>query len=154
MKQMVLGICCAVACAAVIVSAQDKGTSMGKMSDMSKEKTYSGCLELSQPGAYSLTHLMAADTKASTGKADPMMKGDQTMKADPMMKADSMKPSEKMGKDSMSMAPASLSLSAPGKDLSKYVGQTVTVTGSDANEMNGTMTFRVKSLKTVRKSCG
>ena len=140
MKRAVFGACCAVALtAAVVVGAQDKTMPMNKMDHMSIEKTYSGCLESNQTGSYSLTHLMAADAKTSMSKSDPMMK------------AESMKKDDAMGKDAMT--PASLSLSAPGKDLSKYVGQRVTVTGSDGDSMNGMARFKVKSLKTIGKSC-
>ena len=138
MKRAVFGACLAVAFTAVI-SAQNKNMSMNKMDHMSIEKTYSGCLESSQTGSYSLTHLMAADAKTSMRKSDPMMK------------AESMKKDDAMGKDAMT--PASLSLSAPGKDLSKYVGHRLTVTGSDGDSMNGMTTFKVKSLKTIGKSC-
>jgi len=139
MKRAVFAACCAVALTAVVVSAQDKNMPMSKMDHMSTEKTYSGCLESSQAGSYSLTHLMAADAKTSMSKSDPMMK------------ADSMKKDDAMGKDAM--APASLSLSASGKDLRKYVGHRVTVTGSNGDSMNGMATFTVKSLKTIGKSC-
>ena len=139
MKRAVFGGCLAVAFTAVIVNAQDKNMSMHKMDHMSIEKTYSGCLESSQTGSYSLTHLTAADAKTSMRKNDPMMK------------ADSMKKDHAMGKDAM--APASLSLSASGKDLSKYVGRKVTVIGSEGDSMNGMATFTVKSLKTIGKSC-
>ena len=138
MKRAVFGACFAVAFTAVI-SAQDMTMSMKKMDHMSNEKTYSGCLESSQTGSFSLTHLMAAGAKTSMSKSDAMTK------AEPMKKDDA------MGKDGMT--PASLSLSALGKDLSKYVGHRVTVTGSDGDSMNGMTTFKVKSLKTIGKSC-
>ena len=51
------------------------------------------------------------------------------------------------------MMPPSLTVSAPGKDLSKYVGHRLTVTGSDGDRMNGMATFKVKSLKTIATSC-
>lgn len=139
MKRAVCGACCAVALTAVVVSAQDKTMPMNTMDHMSTERTYSGCLESTQTGSYSLTHLMAANAKGSMRKSDPMMK------------AESMKKDHAMGKDAMT--PTSLSLSAPGKDLSKYVGQRVTVTGSDGDSMNGMARFKVKSLKTIGKSC-
>jgi hypothetical protein len=139
MKRVAFDTCLAVAFTAVIANAQDKNMSMKKMDHMSMEKTYSGCLESSQTGSFSLTHLMAADAKTSMSKSDAMTK------------ADSMKKDDAMGKDAMT--PASLSLSAPGKDLSKYVGHRVAVTGSDGDSMNGMATFKVKSLKTIGRSC-
>jgi hypothetical protein len=129
MKRVAFDTCLAVAFTAVIANAQDKNMSMKKMDHMSMEKTYS----------FSLTHLMAADAKTSMSKSDAMTK------------ADSVKKDDAMGKDAMT--PASLSLSAPGKDLSKYVGHRVAVTGSDGDSMNGMATFKVKSLKTIGRSC-
>jgi hypothetical protein len=139
MNHATVGACCAVALTAVVVSGQDKNMSMRKMDHMSIEKTYSGCLETSQTGSYSLTHLMAADAKTSMNKSNPMMK------------AESMREEDAMGEDAMT--PSSLSLSAPRKDLSKYVGRRVTVTGTDGDSMNGMLTFKVKSLKTIGRSC-
>lgn len=142
MKRAVFGACCAVALTAVVVSAQDKNMAMNKMDKMdhmSMEKAYSGCLESSPAGSYSLTHVMVADAMMSMKKGDPMMK------------AESMKMDDAMGKDAM--APASLSLSAPGKNLKKYVGHKVTVIGSDGDSMNGVTTFKVKSLKTIGATC-
>ena len=120
MKRAVFGACLAVAFMAVIVSALDKNMSMNKMDHMSAEKPYSGCLESSQTGSFSLTHLMAAEAKTSMSKSAAMTK------------ADSMKKDDAIGKDTMT--PASLSLSAPGKDLSTYDGHRVTITGSDGQK--------------------
>jgi hypothetical protein len=139
MKRVIAGACFAVAFTATIVTAQDKNMSMKKTDHMSNEKTYSGCVERSTTGSYSLTHLMAPNEKMPMSKSDPAMKG-ESMKADVAMGTDA-------------MTPASLSLTAPGKDLSKYVGQRVTVTGSDGDSMNGTPALKVKSLKTTSKSC-
>jgi hypothetical protein len=131
MKRAVFGACCAVALTAV-VSAQGKNMATNKMDPMSMEKAYSGCLERSEAGAYSLTHVMTAGTNKSLKKDDAMAK-------------------DAMAKNTM--APASLSLSAAGKDLSTYVGHKVTVTGHDGDSMNGMATFEVKSLKTSGVSC-
>ena len=137
MKSAVFGACCVVALTAIVVSAEDRN--MNKVGNMSVEKAYSGCLESSQTGSYSLTHFMGADAKASMKKDNPVMK------------AESMSKDDAMGKDAM--MPASLSLSAPGKDLSKYVGHKVTVTGTDGDTMNGMVAFKVTSLKTIGRSC-
>jgi hypothetical protein len=137
MKSAVFGACCVVALTAVVVSAEDRN--MNKMDTMSIEKAYSGCLESSQAGSYSLTHFMGADAKASMKKGNPVMT------------AESMSKNDAMAKDAMT--PASLSLSALGKDLSKYVGHKVMVTGTDGDSMNGMVTFKVTSLKTIGRSC-
>ena len=142
MKRAALCVGFAAVFTAVTASAQDKNMSIDKMDHMSIEKAYSGCLERSQSGSYSLTHLTAADAKMSMSKSDSAMS---------TMKAETMKKDETMGKDAM--APASLSLSGPGKDLSKHVGHRVIVTGNDGDGMNGMVTFKVKSLKAIGKSC-
>jgi hypothetical protein len=151
MKQTAFGACCAVALAAIVVSAQDKNVSMDKMGHMSTEKTYSGCLERSQAGSYALTHLAAADTMKEM-KQDHAMKQDDAMKQDhAMATAEPMMTDGMMGHDAMN--PPSLALSAPGKDLGKYVGRKVTVTGTDGDSMNGMATFTVRSVKTIARSC-
>jgi len=139
MKRAAFSVCCAVAFTAVIVSAQDKNMPMTTKDHMSIEKAYSGCVESSQAGSYSLTHLMAAGSKTS-------MPG-----SDHMKQAESMKKDDAMGKEAM--MPATLTLLGPVKQLGKYVGRRVTVTGSGGDSMNGMMTFKVKSLKAAGGSC-
>ena len=139
MKRAVFNACCAIVFTAVSVSAQDTNMSMNKMDHKSIDKTYSGCLESRENGAYALTHLMAVDAKT------PMRK------SDPTTNTESMKKDDVNGKDAMMSA--SLSLSGRAKDLSKHVGHRVNVTGSDGDRMNGMVTFKVKSLKTIGKSC-
>ena len=124
MNRMFAGACLAVAFT-VVTAAQDKET-MNKMDHMAMEKTYAGCIESSQAGSYSLTHVTAA------GKTKSMKKS-------------------KMGTDAM--APASLGLSAADLDLSRYVGHKVSITGSDGDSMNGMATFKVKALKSIAASC-
>src|SRR5262245_53050323 len=116
------------------VGAQDKKMATEKMATetmdhMASEKTYSGCLQSSQTGSYTLTHSTIADAKKSMKKADAMAHD--------------------------AMAPASLALTtgAPSLDLSKHVGHKVTVTGTDGDSMNGMATFKVKALKMVGGSC-
>jgi hypothetical protein len=137
MKRAVSGASCVVAFTVVVLSAQDKNMSTNKMDHMSIEKTYSGCLESSRAGIYSLTHVTVVAEKSIS-------------KRDPVAKADAMKKDDAMNKGMM--MPASLSLSAAAKDLNKYVGHRVRVTGSD-DSMNGMTTFKVRSLKTIAKSC-
>jgi hypothetical protein len=134
MTRVIVGACVALAFTAV-VGAQDKKKAGEKMDQMAMEKAYSGCVESSQTGSYTLTHWMIADAKKSMKKAD-------SMKDDSMKKDDS-------------MAPASLALSAAAAsvDLSKHVGHKVTVTGTDGDSMNGMATFKVKSLKMIDASC-
>lgn len=133
MKRAIVGACVAFAFTAA-VTAQDKKMATEKMDHMAMEKTYSGCVESSQTGSYTLTHSMIADAKKS------------------MKKTDSMKKDAAMAHDGM--APVSLALSAgSGVNLNKYVGHKVTVTGTDGDSMNGMATFKVKSLKMLGASC-
>jgi hypothetical protein len=133
MKSSVVGVCVAFAFTAA-VGAQDKKMATEKMDQMAMEKAYSGCLESSQTGSYTLTHSMIADAKKS------------------MKQAGSMKENQAMAHDGM--APESLALSAgSGVNLNKYVGHKVTVTGTDGDSMNGMATFKVKSLKMLGASC-
>lgn len=133
MQRAIVGACAVLAVTAV-VGAQDKKMAMEKMDHMAMEKTYSGCVESSRMGSYTLTHSMIAD-------------------AEGMEKADSMKKDDAMAHDAM--APVSLALSAatPTVVLSEHVGHKVTVTGTDGDSMNGMATFKVKSLKMVGASC-
>ena len=140
MNRVIVGACVSLAFTAG-VGAQDQQMATEKTDHMAMEKAYSGCVESSQTGSYTLTHSMIADAKKSMKKAD-------AMKKDGPMKTDSMKQHD-------AMAPASLALSAdgPGIDLSKHVGHKVTVTGTDGDSMNGLATFKVKSLKVIGASC-
>ena len=124
MNRTFVGACLAVAFT-VVAGAQDKDT-MSKMDHMAMEKTYSGCIESSQAGSYSLTHVTAAGKKKAMKKS--------TMGAD-------------------AMAPVSLDLSAADLDLSRYVGRKVSITGSDGDSMNGMAAFKVKALKSIAASC-
>jgi hypothetical protein len=145
MKRAIVGACVVLGFTAA-AGAQDKKMATEKMDHMAMEKAYSGCLESSQTGSYTLTHSMIADAKKSMKKADSMKTGD------PGMKADSMKEDQAMAHDGM--APESLALSAgSGVNLNKYVGHKVTVTGTDGDSMNGMATFKVKSLKRLGASC-
>jgi pentapeptide MXKDX repeat protein len=110
---------------------------------MAKEQTYTGCVESAQAGRYSLTHVKSADAmKQDTKKHDAMSTksgNNDGMAKDAMMKD--------------SMAPESLGLSSSAVDLSRHVGHKVSVTGAGGDTIGGMVTFTVKSLKMVAKSC-
>jgi hypothetical protein len=130
MKNAIFGACIGVALA-IGASAQDKNMAMEKMDHMAMmEKSYSGCVESSKAGSYTLTHMMDTTAKKSA----------KSMKKDDAM-------------DKAAMAPASLELSAPDFDLQKYVGRRVNVTGSDDDHMNGMATFKIRAIKVTAKSC-
>ena len=146
MNRAIIGACVVLAFTAG-VGAQDKNMTTEKMDHMAMAKAYSGCVESSQTGSYTLTHSMIADAKKS------MKKSDATKKDDRMMKADDMKKADAMAHDAMAPASLALSAAAPSVDLSKYVGHKVMVTGTDGDSMNGMATFKVKSLKRIGASC-
>ena len=145
MKRTIVGTCVVLAFAAA-AGAQDQKMATEKMDHMAMEKAYSGCVETSQTGSYTLTHSKIADPQKSMKKADSMTTGGSGMETDVM------KDDHGMAHDGM--APASLALSAgSGINLNKYVGHKVTVTGTEGDSMNGMATFKVKSLKMLGGSC-
>jgi pentapeptide MXKDX repeat protein len=153
LSRLILGACVTVAMLGVALGAQDKMADTGKMDSMAKEQTFTGCVESAQAGRYSLTHVKSADAmKQNTKKHDAMStkSGNNDGMAKDAMKTDSMK-GDAMMKDSM--APESLGLSSSAVDLSRHVGHKVSVTGAAGDTMGGMVTFTVKSLKMVAKSC-
>ena len=117
-------------------SAQDRKMDE-KMDKMKSEASYTGCIERSPDGAFTLGHAMAssATTKKSMGK-DSMAK--DSMAHDSMMK------------DAMS---STLSLASTSVDLARHVGHKVIVKGIAGDTMGGMATFTVKSIKMVGSSC-
>jgi hypothetical protein len=131
--------------AGVAIDAQDK--KMDTMPMKAKEMTYTGCVDRSASGQFSLTHATAGDAmKMSKDKmAHDMDKNPMAKEAkDPMAK-------ESMAKESM--ASDMLSLSSPSIDLSKHVGHKVSVKGVGGDAMGGTPTFTVKTVKMLADSC-
>jgi len=113
-----------------------------KMDKMKSETTYTGCIERSSDGAFTLGHAMAssATTKKSMSKdamaKDSMAKDSTTHDA--------------MTKDAMASA---LGLTSTSVDLAKHVGHKVTVKGVAGDTMGGMAMFNVKSIKMVGSSC-
>src|SRR5262245_40893226 len=110
MNRVIVGACVVLALTAG-VGAQDKMATqkMDHMDHMAMEKVYSGCLESSQTGFYTLTHSMIADAKNSMKKADTTKKND------------GMKNGDSMAHDTMAPAALALSAAAPSVNLSKHV---------------------------------
>ena len=108
-----------------------------KMDKMKSETSYTGCIERSPDGAFTLGHAMAssATTKKSMGK-DSMAK--DSMAHDSMMK------------DAMA---STLGLASTSVDLAKHVGRKVIVKGVAGDTMAGMATLTVKSIKMVASSC-
>lgn len=127
--------------------SQDKETDgTAKMGGM--DATYTGCIEAAGAGKFTLAHAAVAPTgdMGANSRKEPSTKNGMAM--------------DTMKKDSMMST--TLTLSSTVVDLSKHVGQKVSVTGSMAPKMapmdKGTMAkesaaFSVKSLTTVSGSC-
>ncbi len=143
------GVCCgfglAVLAMAAAAGAQDKMDTMKKMDSMKAEQSYTGCIERSPDGKFTLTHAMAAGDKMKKDDGMSSMAKD-SMTKDSMAK-DSMKDS--MMKD----ATPALPLSSTSVDLGKHVGHKVIVTGANGDTMGGMAAFAVKSIKMVASSC-
>jgi hypothetical protein len=119
---------------------------MAKMGGM--DVTYTGCVDAAGAGKFTLAHAVAATGQmaADSMKEPPMKKNE--------MATDTMKKENMMS--------TTLTLSSTAVDLSKHVGQKVSVTGSPAPKMapmdkgamaNEPAAFTVKSLRTVSGSC-
>ena len=121
---------------APVVGAQDHKMD-DKMNKMNSEISYTGCIERSPDGGFTLGHAMAssATTKESMAK-DAMAK--DSMAHDSMMK------------DAMA---STLGLASTSVDLAKHVGYKVTVKGVAGDTMGGMAAFNVKSIKMVAASC-
>ena len=133
-------ICCGfvavVLALSAAASAQDHKMD-DKIDKMKSETSYTGCIERSPDGAFTLGHAMAssATTKKSMGK-DSMAK--DSMAHDSMMK-------DAMG--------STLGLASTSVDLAKHVGHKVIVKGLAGDTMGGMAMFTVKSIKMVGSSC-
>lgn len=133
-------ICCGfvavVLALSAAASAQDRKMD-DKMDKVKSETSYTGCIERSPDGAFTLGHAMAssATTKKSMGK-DSMAK--DSMAHDSMMK-------DAMG--------STLGLASTSVDLAKHVGNKVIVKGVAGDTMGGMATLTVKSIKMVGSSC-
>ena len=118
--------------------AQDQKTN--KMERMKSASSYTGCLQRSQDGAFTLTHAMAS----TSGGNKAMMK--DSMATDPMGK----EPTDSMMKNAMEPV---LELSSSSVHLDKHVGHKITIGGIASDAMGGMPTFSVKSIKVIASSC-
>jgi hypothetical protein len=137
---MCCGLLAAVLALSATAAAQDG--KMNKMDNMKSEASYTGCIERSPEGAFTLAHPMASDTKAKKSVTKESMAKDSMAK-------------DSMAHDSMmkdAMAPA-LGLSSTTVDLARHVGHRVTVKGVAGEAMGAMATFTVKSIKMVASSC-
>ena len=142
MKNVMCGGFVAVVLAiAPVVGAQDHKMD-DKMNKMKSEMSYTGCIERSPDGGFTLGHAMASS--ATTKKS---MTGDSMAKES--MAKDSMA-HDSMMKDAMA---STLGLASTSVDLAKHVGHKVTVKGVAGDTMGGMAAFNVKSIKMVAASC-
>ena len=130
-------ICCGFVAVTLALSAAGSAQDRKMDDKMKSETSYTGCIERSTDGAFTLGHAKAssATTKKSTGK-DSMAK--DSMAHDPMMK-------DAMG--------STLDLASTSVDLAKHVGHKVIVKGVAGDTMGGMATLTVKSIKMVGSSC-
>jgi hypothetical protein len=147
MKNVMCGGFVAVVLAmAPVVGAQDHKMD-DKMNTMKSEMSYTGCIEQSPDGGFTLGHAMASSAttkKSMTG--DSMAK--ESMAKDAMAKG-AMAHDSTM-KDAMA---STLGLASTSVNLAKHVGHKVTVKGVAGDTMAGMATFNVKSIKMVGASC-
>ena len=118
-----------------------------KMDKMKSETSYTGCIERSPDGAFTLDHPMASSATTKKSMATDSMAKD-SMGKDSMGK-DSM-PKDSMMKDPMA---STLGLASTSVDLAKHVGHKVIVKGVSGDTMGGMATFTVKSIRTMGSSC-
>jgi len=152
MKNVMCGGFVAVVLATSAVAGAQDHKMDDKMAKMKSEMSYTGCVERTPDGGFTLGHAMAssAATKKSMAR-DSMAK--ESMAKDGMaknsMSHDSMS-HDSMMKDSTA---STLGLAGMSVDLAKHVGHKVTVTGEAGDTMGGLATFNVKSIKMVGSSC-
>ena len=143
-------MCCGFVAVVLAVSAaaraQDRKMD-DKMDKMKSETTYTGCIERSPDGAFTLGHAMASSATTNKSMAKDSLANDSLAK-DSMAK-DSMA-HDSMMKDAMASA---LGLASTSVDLAKHVGHKVIVKGVAGDTMGGMATFTVKSIKMVGSSC-
>ncbi|HUL72258.1 MAG TPA: hypothetical protein VLT86_04105 [Vicinamibacterales bacterium] len=124
-----------------IVGAQSSDGRMAKAHDMgtAKDVTYTGCVEAGMAGSktFSLTHATMADDKNDTMKDGAGKMADHDMGMGGMQ---------------------AIAITSKSVDLTKHVGEKVTVTGPESHDMMdgaaaGATTVTVKTLKRIAKSC-
>jgi hypothetical protein len=142
MKNVMCGGFVAVVLAVSAVAGAQDHKMDDKMNKMKSEMSYTGCIERSPDGGFTLGHAMASSATTKKSMAhdsmakEPMAKG--SMAHDSMMK------------DAMA---STLGLASTSVDLAKHVGHKVTVKGVAGDTMGGMATFNVKSIKMVGASC-
>jgi pentapeptide MXKDX repeat protein len=145
-KVMCGGFVAVVFAVSAVAGAQDHKRD-DTMNKMKSEMSYTGCIERSPDGAFTLGHAMATSATAKKSMPGDSMAKD-SMAKDAMAK-DSMT-HDSMMKDAMA---STLGLTSTSVDFAKHVGHKVTVKGVAGDTMGGLATFNVKSIKMVGSSC-
>jgi hypothetical protein len=147
MKNVMCGGFVAVVLATSAVAGAQDHKMDDKMARMKSEMSYTGCVERTPDGGFTLGHAMASS--AATKKSMPRDSTAKESMAKDGMAKDSMA-HDSMMKDSTA---STLGLASTSVDLAKHVGHKVTVTGAAGDTMGGLATFNVKSIKMVGPSC-
>ena len=137
MKNVMCGGFVAVVLAVSAVAGAQDHKMDDKMDRMKSEASYTGCIERSPDGAFTLGHAVAANATTKKPMAKDSMAKD-SMAHDSMMK-------DAMG--------STLGLASTSVDLAKHVGNKVIVKGVAGDTMGGMATLTVKSIKMVGSSC-
>jgi hypothetical protein len=126
--------------------------------------TYTGCVESVNHGdAFLLTNVDSGGAESMHGDKTMKPHDDMAMKHDDMaMKSDAAKPMQHeqspMADEKMDVMSSKSFALAGSTNLSKHVGQKVSVTGSLSDGSMGTMrhelsTLTIRTLKVIAKSC-
>ena len=142
MKNVMCGGFVAVVLAVSAVAGAQDHKMDDKVNKMKSEISYTGCIERSPDGAFTLGHATGSSTTTTRSMARDSM-GKDSMAKDSMAHDSTMK-------DAMS---ATLGLASTSVDLATHVGHKVTVKGVAGVTMGGLATLNVKSIKMVGSSC-
>jgi len=145
MKNVTCGGFVAVVLAVSAVASAQGHKMDDKMDKMKSEISYTGCIQRSADGTFTLGHAMRSNTTGKKSRTSDSMAKD-SMAKDAM---DSMAHDSRM-KDAMT---STLDLASTSVDLAKHVGHKVTVKGVAGDTMGGLATFHVKSLEMIGSSC-
>jgi hypothetical protein len=138
------------------VGAQSAKATRKASHDKTMSTTYTGCVESVNHGErFVLTRVDTADRQAMHRDMAMTHHDDMAMKGEAARMQNGPTP---MADDAMEAMPSKSFALAGAANLSRYVGQQVSVTGSLSNRPIGTMrhdvsTLTVKTLKVVAKSC-
>ena len=138
-----------------VVSAQSKKDMERPSKSDTMSMTYTGCVEsVNHGGTFVLTHADSMGAE-SMEHGTAMKHQEDTKKGEPAKSTHEQMP---MAAERMDMMPSKSFVLAGTANLSKHVGNKVSVTGSVSDGATGTMrqdvsTLTIKTLKVIAKSC-